>query len=71
MRREDTIKQELKKLHTVYIAPYYYDSGVELDTIASSTAFKTRKAARKHVKQMLGILLKDTDDYIVKLDFEF
>lgn len=25
MRREDAIKNELKKLHTVYIAPYQYD----------------------------------------------
>lgn len=71
MRREDAIKNELKKLRTVYVAPYYYDSRVELDPISSATAFKTRKAARKHVQQMLGVDLMETDEYIRKLDFEF
>lgn len=46
MRREDAIKDELKKLHTVYIAPYQYDLRAELDPISSATAFKTRKAAQ-------------------------
>lgn len=71
MRREDVIKNELKKLHTVYIAPYYYDLCAELDPISSATAFKTRKAARKHVKYMLGVSLYEADDYIKKIDFEF
>lgn len=69
MRRENVIKNELKKLHSVYIAPYYYDSRVELDPISSATAFKTRKAARKYVREMIGV--DNPDDFIRKLDFEF
>ena len=69
MRREDAIKNELKKLHTVYIAPYYYDLCAELDPISSATAFKTRKAARKYVREMIGV--DNPDDFIRKLDFEF
>lgn len=69
MRREDAIKNELKKLHTVYVAPYQYDLCVELDPISSATAFKTRKAARKYVREMLGV--DHPDDFIRKLDFEF
>lgn len=69
MRREDAIKNELKKLHTVYVAPYYYDLRVELDPISSATAFKTRKAARKYVREMIGV--DHPDDFIRKLDFEF
>ena len=38
MRRDDAIKNELKKLHTVYIAPYEYDLRVERDPISSATA---------------------------------
>lgn len=69
MRREDAIKNELKKLHTVYIAPYCYDLCGELDPISSATAFKTRKAARKYVREMIGV--DHPDDFIRKLDFEF
>ena len=69
MRREDAIKNELKELHTVYIAPYYYDLCAELDPIGRATAFKTRKAARKHVREMIGVY--NPDDFIRKLDFEF
>lgn len=71
MRREDAIKNELKKLHTVYVAPYYYDSRVNLDPASCATVFKTRKAARRHVQQMLGVDLMETDEYIRKLDFDF
>ena len=69
MRREDAIKNERKKLHTVYVAPYQYDLRVELDPISSATVFKTRKAARKYVREMLGV--DHPDDFIRKLDFEF
>ena len=69
MRREDAIKNELKKLRTVYIAPYQYDLRGELDPISSATAFKTRKAARKYVRDMIGV--DHPDDFIRKLDFEF
>lgn len=69
MRREDAIKNELKKLHTVYVAPYQYDLRFELDPIISATVFKTRKAARKYVREMLGV--DHPDDFIRKLDFEF
>ena len=31
MRREDAIKNELKKLRTVYVAPYQYDLRFERD----------------------------------------
>lgn len=69
MRREDAIKNELKKLHTVYIAPYYLDYiSCNLDPIASAKAFKTRKAARRYVREMIGTY--NPDDYICKLDFE-
>lgn len=72
MRREDIIKRELKKLHTVYIAPYCIENmSAGLDPIGCAKAFKTRKAARKHVKLMLGVDLMETDEYIQKLDFEF
>lgn len=73
MRREDAIKNELKKLHTVYIAPYCYDSYIitGYDPINGATAFKTRKAARRYVKHMFGVDLMETDKYIRKLDFEF
>lgn len=70
MRREDAIKNELKKLHTVYIAPYCSDyMTYNLDPIASAKAFKTRKAARRYVREMIGVY--NPDDYICKLDFEF
>ena len=69
MRREDAIKNELKKLHTVYIAPYEYDLRFERDPISLATVFKTRKAARKYVREMIGV--DNPDDYIRKLDFEF
>ena len=69
MRREDAIKNELKKLHTVYIAPYEYDVRFKYDPIISATAFKTRKAARKYVREMIGV--DNPDDFIRKLDFEF
>ena len=69
MRREDAIKNELKKLNTVYIAPYEYDLRFERDPISLATVFKTRKAARKYVREMIGV--DNPDDYIRKLDFEF
>lgn len=69
MRREDAIKNELKKLRTVYVAPYQYDLRFERDPISCATAFKTRKAARKYVREMLGV--DHPDDFIRKLDFEF
>ena len=69
MRREDAIKNELKKLHTVYVAPYEYDVRFKYDPISSATAFKTRKAARKYVREMIGV--DNPDDFIRKLDFEF
>lgn len=70
MRREDAIKNELKKLHRVYIAPYCLECiDCEIDPIASAKAFKTRKAARSYVYEMLGT--RYPDDYIRKLDFEF
>lgn len=69
MRREDAIKNELKELHTVYIAPYEYDVRFKCDPISSAIAFKTRKAARKYVREMIGVY--NPDDFIRKLDFEF
>lgn len=69
MRREDAIKNELKKLHTVYIAPYEYDLRFERDPISLATVFKTRKAAHKYVREMIGV--DNPDDFIRKLDFEF
>lgn len=73
MRRENAIKNELKELHTVYIAPYFYDSYVVTgyDPISCATAFKTRKAARRYLKDRFGVDLMETDKYIRKLNFEF
>lgn len=73
MRREDAIKNELEKLHTVYIAPCFYDPYVVTgyDPISCATAFKTRKAARRYLKDMFGVDLMETDKYIRKLNFEF
>lgn len=57
MRREDAIKNELKKLHKVYVALYC------LDCMTLSQA---------HVKLHSAMFMKcDPDNYIRELDFEF
>ena len=70
MRREDTIKNELKKLHKVYIALYCLDCMIcNTAPISSAKVFTTRKAAQCYVHEMLGVC--DPDNYIRELDFEF
>ena len=57
--KEEIIK---KKLRTVYIAPYYYDSYLS-DPLNSCSVFLSRKAARKRVRETFGDVC-DADDYI-------
>lgn len=57
--KEEIIK---KKLRTVYIAPYYYDSALN-DPLDGCSVFLSRKAARKRVHESFGEVC-DADDYI-------
>lgn len=60
--KEEIIK---KKLRTVYIAPYYYDSYMS-DPLDGCNVFLSRKAARKRVRETFGDVC-DADDYIKAL----
>lgn len=60
--KEEIIK---KKLRTVYIAPYYYDSYMS-DPLDVCNVFLSRKAARKRVRESFGDVY-DADDYIKAL----